>query len=80
MNLLRLAPEVQERLLGLQDQRAVRFFSERRLRPLIPIEDPQRQMRELERMLGQIRPETVSQADAPTTQRSLEHVTDRSTC
>ena len=54
MNLLRLDLEVQERLLGLRDQRAVRFFSERRLRPLIQIEDPMQQMRELERMLAQI--------------------------
>jgi CRP-like cAMP-binding protein len=54
MNLLRLDPEVQKRLVGLQDQRAVRFFSERRLRPLIQIEDPERQMREVEKMLARI--------------------------
>ena len=54
MNLLRLDSEVHERLLGLEDQRAIRFFSERRLRPLIQIEDPRRQMREFERMLAQI--------------------------
>ncbi len=53
-NLLRLDSEVQERLLGLEDQSAVQFFSERRLRPLIQIEDPGRQMREFERMLAQI--------------------------
>ncbi|MCK4916470.1 MAG: hypothetical protein KAS89_09865, partial [Candidatus Eisenbacteria sp.] len=35
MNLLRLDSEIQEQLLGLEDQRAIRFFSERRLRPLI---------------------------------------------
>jgi hypothetical protein len=54
MNLLRLDPEVQKRLTGLQDQRAVRFFSERRLRPLAQVEDPGRQMRELEKMLAQV--------------------------
>ena len=54
MNLLRLDSEVQERVLGLEDQRAVRFFSERRLRPLIQIEDPKRQVREFEKMLAQI--------------------------
>ena len=56
MNLLRLGPEVRKRLLGLEDQRPIRFFSERRLHPLIQIEDPQRQMREFERMLAQILP------------------------
>jgi hypothetical protein len=54
MNLLRLDCAVQEQLLGLEDQRIVRFFSERRLRPLIQIEDPTRQLREFERMLAQI--------------------------
>ena len=54
MNLLRLDCEIQEQLLRLEDQRAVRFFSERRLRPLIQIEDPKRQVREFEKMLAQI--------------------------
>jgi hypothetical protein len=53
-NLLRLNSEVQERLLKLEDQRAIRFFSERRLRPLIQIEDPKQQVLEFERMLAQI--------------------------
>ena len=53
-NLLRLNSEVQEKLLKLEDQGAIRFFSERRLRPLIQIEDPRRQLREFERMLAQI--------------------------
>ena len=43
-----------ERLLRLEDQRAIRFFSEHRLRPLIQIEDPERQVREFEEMLAQI--------------------------
>ena len=54
MNLLRLAPEVQDRLLGLEDPKEVQFFSERRLRPLIPIEDPRRQLREFQKMLAEI--------------------------
>lgn len=54
MNLLRLAPEVQERLLGLEDPKAVRFFSEHRLRPLIPIADPRRQLREFQKMLAKV--------------------------
>jgi hypothetical protein len=54
MNLLRLASEVQERLLRLEDQKAIRFFSEHRLRPLTQIEDPNQQVREFERMLTQI--------------------------
>jgi hypothetical protein len=49
-----LDSEVQEKLLKLEDQGAIRFFSERRLRPLIQIEDPRRQLREFERMLAQI--------------------------
>jgi len=55
-NLLRLDSEVQEKLLKLEDQGAMRFFSERRLRPLIQIEDPRRQLQEFERMLAQIPP------------------------
>ncbi len=54
MNLLKLAPEVQEQLLRLEDEKAVRFFSERRLRPLIQLEDPKRQIREFQKMLGQV--------------------------
>jgi transcriptional regulator with XRE-family HTH domain len=62
MNLLRLDSEVKKRLLKLEDQRAIRFFGERRLRPLIQIEDPRRQMRELERMLAQIHRKRGSRA------------------
>jgi hypothetical protein len=54
MNLLKLAPEIQEWLLTLQNQKAIRFFSERRLRPLIQIEDPKQQVREFRRMLSQV--------------------------
>lgn len=54
MSLLRLASEVQERLLRLEDQKAIQFFSEHRLRPLIQITDPKQQAREFERMLAQV--------------------------
>ncbi len=54
MNLLRLAPGVQEQLLRIEDQKAIRFFSERRLRPLVQIEDPERQVLEFQKMFGQV--------------------------
>lgn len=54
MNLLKLASKVQECLLGLQDQKTIRFFSERRLRPLIQIDDPKRQMLEFRKMLLEV--------------------------
>ena len=54
MSLLRLAPEVQEQLLRLTDQQAIRFFSENRLRPLTQINDPQRQLEEFQKLLAQI--------------------------
>jgi hypothetical protein len=53
MNLLKLAPEIQEWLLTLQDQKAIRFFSERRLRPLVQIDDPKKQVCEFQSMLSQ---------------------------
>ena len=54
MSLLRLAPEVQERLLGLGDQQTIRFFRERRLRPLAQIEDPAQQVQEFQKLLAQV--------------------------
>jgi len=54
MNLLRLVPEVQEQLLQIEDQKAIRFFSEHRLRPLVQIEDTDLQVREFQKMLGQV--------------------------
>ncbi len=54
MSLLRLAPEIQEHLLRLEDQQAIRFFRERRLRPLIQIEDPRRQVEEFQKLLAQV--------------------------
>lgn len=54
IGLLKLAPEIQKELLAIQDQRAIQFFSERRLRPLLKIPDPAGQVREFGRMLGEI--------------------------
>jgi len=54
MSLLRLAPQIQEQLLGLTDQPAIRFFSENRLRPLTQIEDPKRQAEEFQKLLAQV--------------------------
>ena len=54
MSLLRLAPEIQEQLLHLTDQQAIRFFSENRLRPLTQIEDPARQLEEFQKLLAQV--------------------------
>ena len=51
MGLLKLPEEIQRFLLGLNDQRAIRFFSERRIRPLLMTQDATRQMAEFNRML-----------------------------
>ena len=54
MSLLRLAPEIQEQLLRLTDQQAIRFFSENRLRPLTQIDVPARQIEEFQKLLAQV--------------------------
>lgn len=54
MALLKLAPEIQRELLALQDQKAIRFFSERRLRPLLNIKEPSKQIQEFNKMKEQI--------------------------
>ena len=54
MSLLRLVPEIQHQLLRLTDQRAIRFFSENRLRPLTQIADPVRQLEEFKKLLAQV--------------------------
>ena len=54
MSLLRLAPAIQDQLLRLADQTALRFFSENRLRPLTQIEDPARQLEEFQKLLAQV--------------------------
>lgn len=53
MCLVRLAPEIQEQLLRLTDQKTIRFVSENRLRPLTQIDDPARQIEEFQRLLAQ---------------------------
>jgi hypothetical protein len=40
LNLLELAPEIQEHLLLLEDKKSVREFSERRLRSLLRLKCP----------------------------------------
>ena len=52
--LIRLAPEIQEQLLRLTDQQAIRFFSENRLRPLTQIDVPARQLEEFQKLLAQV--------------------------
>ncbi|HEB74934.1 MAG TPA: hypothetical protein ENJ04_01100 [Nitrospirae bacterium] len=53
MGLLKLPEEIQRTLPGLDDQRAIRYFSERRLRPLLMIPDQARQIQEFNRMLAE---------------------------
>ena len=64
MSLLRLAPEIQEQLLRLTDQRAIHFFSENRLRPLTQIKDSARQLSEFKNLLAQL---SSQESFAPTT-------------
>ena len=45
-------------LLRLTDQRAIRYFSENRLRPLTQVEDPERQLAEFRKLLAQAPPLT----------------------
>ena len=58
MSLLRLAPEIQDQLLHLTDQRAICFFSENRLRPLTQIADATRQLQEFQNLLAQLPSQT----------------------
>ena len=58
MSLLRLVPEIQEQLLRLTDQQAIRFFSENRLRPLTQIDNPARQFEEFQKLFAQVPPPT----------------------
>ena len=53
LSLLRLAPAIQDHLLRLTNQPAIRFFSENRLRPLTQIADPARQLQEFQKLLEQ---------------------------
>ena len=51
MGLLKLPEEIQRVLLGLKDQRAIRYFSERHLRPLLMIQEPAKQVKAFKRKL-----------------------------
>ena len=54
MSLLKLAPEIQKALLGFEDQKMIKFFSEYRLRPLLPIMDPLKQIKEFKKMMNEV--------------------------
>jgi hypothetical protein len=54
MSLLKLAPEIQKTLLGFEDQKMVRFFSEYRLRPLLTINNPDQQVKEFKKMMNEV--------------------------
>lgn len=71
MNLLKLAPKIQECLLELDEQKTIRFFTERRLRPLIRIEDTRQQMWEFKKMLSQVQDskKVAGNEKVPTKQR-----------
>jgi DNA-directed RNA polymerase sigma subunit (sigma70/sigma32) len=51
MSLLRLAPEIQKTLLGFEDQKMIKFFSEYRLRPLLNISNSIQQVKEFNKMM-----------------------------
>jgi DNA-directed RNA polymerase sigma subunit (sigma70/sigma32) len=51
MSLLRLAPEIQKTLLGFEDQKMIKFFSEYRLRPLLTISNSNQQVKEFKKMM-----------------------------
>ena len=53
MSLLRLAPEIQDQLLRLTDQPAIRFFSENHLRLLTQIDDSTRQLEAFQKLLAE---------------------------
>ncbi len=63
MGLLKLPEEIQRVLLGLDDQKAIRYFSERRLRPLLMIPDQARQIREFKQMLEKVQPISQKRID-----------------
>ena len=54
MSLLKLAPEIQKILLGFEDQKMIKFFSEYRLRPLLTINNPNQQVKEFKKMINEV--------------------------
>jgi len=55
MSLLKLAPEIQETLLGFNDQKMIKFFSEYRLKPLLTINNPNQQVKEFKKMMNEVK-------------------------
>jgi len=50
MNLLKLAPEIQDYLKNLKEPELIHFFTEKRLRPITNTENHQEQIRKLEEL------------------------------
>ena len=49
-----MAPEIQKILLGFEDQKMIKFFSEYRLRPLLKINNPDQQVKEFKKMMSEV--------------------------
>ena len=54
MSLLKLDPEIQKTLLGFEDPKMIKFFSEYRLRPLLNINNPNQQLKEFKKMMDEV--------------------------
>ena len=54
MSLLKLEQEIQKTLLDFKDQKVIHFFSERRLRPLLAINNSSQQVEEFRKMMNEI--------------------------
>lgn len=54
LNLLKLAPEIQEYLKNLTDEKQLRFFTEKRLRPITQIKDHEAQLRKFTGLKSQV--------------------------
>jgi hypothetical protein len=54
MNLLKLAPEIQEYLKNINDPSLLNFFNEKRLRPIASIKDKQTQLEKFEELKRKI--------------------------
>ena len=68
----KLPEEIQRTLPGLDDQRANRYFSERRLRPLLMIPGPDEQVRKFNRMLERV--QTLSSTHSATDARIVQKI------
>lgn len=74
MGLLKLPEEIGRTLLELNDQRIIRYFSERRLRSLLTMTEPARQSEEFNRMMEKIRRSSPSSSD------KSGHISRQSSC